>query len=221
MNVKQNLPMEFQYSTQTQTVHIELLNDAPFFLAKDVCDALGLDNVTKALYSLDEDEKLTLPVVRSGQTREMNFVNESGLYNLIFQSRKPAAKKFRKWVTAEVLPAIRKSGGYGKAQQAVPNLLNAHSILDLVNYCQQVQHNGQTWYAATQLKTFFGKNRSGDTTPVYLKLEAEGLAIKFPPGHVGAKWYVCKKGIARLLGIKPKNLLNISLIKTLNEGGVQ
>jgi prophage antirepressor-like protein len=61
---------------------------------------------------LEDDEHLTLPLVRAGQSRTVNVVNESGLYALIFQSRKPVAKKFRKWVTSDVLPAIRKTGYY-------------------------------------------------------------------------------------------------------------
>jgi prophage antirepressor-like protein len=89
-----------------------VINNEPWFVAKDVCDALNLSNVTESLRGLDEDEKLTSAVLRAGQNREMNLVNESGLYSLIFQSRKPEAKSFRKWVTSEVLPAIRKTGAY-------------------------------------------------------------------------------------------------------------
>lgn len=83
-----------------------------WFVAKDVCDALGLENITNALKTLNKDE-LTLTILKSGgQNREMKLVNESGLYNLIFRSNKPEAKKFRKWVTSEVLPTIRKYGMY-------------------------------------------------------------------------------------------------------------
>ena len=102
----------------TTDVQVVIINGNPFFVAVDVCSALDLQNTTKALYVLDEDEKLPLPVVRSGQQRTVNVVNESGLYALIFQSRKPIAKKFRKWVTSEVLPAIRKTGMYATPQAA-------------------------------------------------------------------------------------------------------
>ena len=64
-----------------------------WFVAADVCKALELDNVTKALYSLDDDEKLTLPLVRSGQKRTVNIINESGLYALTIKSKKEKAKK--------------------------------------------------------------------------------------------------------------------------------
>jgi len=87
-------------------------NGEPLFNAKDVCDCLGLGNPTRALSSLDSED-LTLLKVRSGtQKREMNFVNESALYELVFKSRKAEARTFTRWVTREVLPAIRKTGSY-------------------------------------------------------------------------------------------------------------
>lgn len=82
----------------------------PIFCAKDICEALELTDVETALRKLDSDEKLTRKIYSSGQNREMLFVNESGLYTLIMRSNKPEARKFRKWVTGEVLPAIRKYG---------------------------------------------------------------------------------------------------------------
>lgn len=84
----------------------------PWFIAKDVCDVLGLSNITEALRNLDGDE-LTSEILKSGnQGREMKLVSESGLYALVIRSNKPNAKKFRKWITSEVLPSIRKTGGY-------------------------------------------------------------------------------------------------------------
>lgn len=86
----------------------------PWFVARDVCEILEHSNPTKAVMGLDDDE-LTLLKVRAGsdgQIREMNGISESGLYTLIIRSNKPNAKKFRKWVTAEVLPSIRKTGSY-------------------------------------------------------------------------------------------------------------
>jgi prophage antirepressor-like protein len=85
----------------------------PWFLAKDVCEVLSYEGAPEViLRKLDEDEKLMRKIYASGQTRHTWFVNESGLYNLIFRSSKPEAKQFRKWVTSEVLPAIRKFGFY-------------------------------------------------------------------------------------------------------------
>ena len=92
-------------------------NGEPWFVAKDVCDILELTNPTEALKALDDDEKMTLRISEghSGQrggAQSLNAINESGLYTLIMRSNKPEAKKFRKWVTSEVLPSIRKTGGY-------------------------------------------------------------------------------------------------------------
>mgnify|MGYP000506633717 CR=1 FL=1 len=93
-------------------IRMEEINSQPWFIAKDVCTALELSEVSNTVKRLDDDEKLTRTVFVSGQGREMWFVNESGLYNLIFQSRKPEARAFRKWVTNEVLPQIRQTGQY-------------------------------------------------------------------------------------------------------------
>lgn len=89
-----------------------------WFVAKDVCDILGLSNVTRALSTLDDDERNTLTLSKGNKGNpEMNIINESGLYTLIFKSLKPEAKTFRKWITSEVLPAIRKTGAYSVDSQ--------------------------------------------------------------------------------------------------------
>ena len=88
-------------------------NGAGFlFCAKDVCDALGLSDVSMSVRSLDDDEKGTKKVCTPGGAQEMLFVTESGLYALIIRSNKPAARRFRKWITSEVLPSLRKYGVY-------------------------------------------------------------------------------------------------------------
>lgn len=95
-----------------------------WFAAVDVCNILGLTNTTEALRSLDEDEKLTSVLLRAGQNRPVNLLNESGLYALIFKSRKESAQQFRKWVTKEVIPSIRKKGYYGRIDRnQLPNFI--------------------------------------------------------------------------------------------------
>ena len=81
----------------------------PWFVAKDVCDILGHSNVSMALDRLDDDERSKFHLGRQGET---NIVNEAGLYVLVLGSRKPEAHEFKRWVTHEVLPQIRKTGGY-------------------------------------------------------------------------------------------------------------
>lgn len=108
-----NEAIPFEYGQHSIEVLVE--NGVPLFVAADVCKVLGLDNVNMAVARLDDDEKLTSKVLRSGQLRQIWLVNEGGLYHLIFNSTKPNAKAFRKWVTSEVLPAIRKTGKYEAA----------------------------------------------------------------------------------------------------------
>ncbi|MDH5160382.1 BRO family protein [Heyndrickxia oleronia] len=86
-----------------------MLNNEPWFVAKDVCNILEILNTTDALKRLDEDERSRFNLGRQGNA---NVINESGLYELIFSSRKPEAKIFKKWVKCEVLPSIRKTGQY-------------------------------------------------------------------------------------------------------------
>ena len=90
----------------------------PMFCAKDVAEALGYNNTMKAVRDhVDEEDKLRERIVLSGQNRQAIFINESGLYSLILCSKLESAKRFKRWVTGEVLPAIRKQGGYMVAKQ--------------------------------------------------------------------------------------------------------
>ncbi|WP_109317523.1 BRO-N domain-containing protein [Pseudovibrio ascidiaceicola] len=83
-----------------------------WFIAKDVCTVLEIKNSRQAVTKLDSDDVRVISNDTNAGKRQFTAVNESGLYSLIFESRKPAAKKFKKWVTAEVLPALRQSGTY-------------------------------------------------------------------------------------------------------------
>ncbi|PLY04896.1 MAG: hypothetical protein C0625_15405 [Arcobacter sp.] len=87
-------------------------NGEPLFNAKDVCNILELENVSRAISKLDEEDLTLLKVTSGGQKRDMNYVTESGLYHLIFSSYKEEARVFKRWVTKEVLPSIRKTGSY-------------------------------------------------------------------------------------------------------------
>ena len=85
----------------------------PWFVLSDVCKILELSNPTMVAQSLDVDDLSSIEVIDNiGRKQKANAVNESGLYQVIFQSRKPEAKQFKRWVTSEVLPTIRKTGGY-------------------------------------------------------------------------------------------------------------
>jgi hypothetical protein len=99
------------------------IDGEPWFVANDVCALLDIKNVSDAVSSLDDDEKLISVIPRAGQQRSVNLINESGLYALVFRSKKPNANLFRKWITKEVIPTIRKTGGYGVPQKGLPNFV--------------------------------------------------------------------------------------------------
>jgi prophage antirepressor-like protein len=103
------------FGTEIRRVDI---NGEDWFAAQDVCKALEIGNITMALRALDEDEKGLNSVETLGGFQMLNIVSESGLFHLTFLSRKPVAKAFRRWVTKELLPAIRRQGFY-----ADPNLM--------------------------------------------------------------------------------------------------
>lgn len=105
----------FDYHYHGNTVRTVERDGEPWFVLKDVCNVLGLGSAHKVADRLDEDERNQIPLTDSlGREQETTIINESGLYNVILRSDKPEAKPFRKWVTSEVLPTIRKTGGYGQ-----------------------------------------------------------------------------------------------------------
>ena len=98
-----------------------------WFVGSQVCKTLGIANASDAIGRLDDDEKLTSVLPIAGQNRNVNLISESGLYALIFKSRKPSAQQFRKWVTKEVIPSIRKKGYYGKIDRTqLPNFIERY-----------------------------------------------------------------------------------------------
>ena len=108
--MKKNEIVPFGYDDQL--VRTILIDNSPWFVANDVCAALDIKNPRHAISILDDDEKGVGKTDTLGGEQEMNIINESGLYTLIMRSNKPEAKRFRKWVTSEVLPSIRKNGVY-------------------------------------------------------------------------------------------------------------
>ena len=97
------------FTYQTNEVRTILKDGEPWWVLKDVCAALGLSNPSIVADRLDEDERAKFDLGRQGET---NIINESGLYNVIIRSDKPEAKRFKRWVTHEVLPSIRRHGAY-------------------------------------------------------------------------------------------------------------
>ncbi|MCV7708684.1 phage antirepressor [Micrococcus luteus] len=109
-----NAVQPFDY--QGREVRTLLIDGEPHFVANDICAVLDLTDPRKSVNLLDEDERNTVPVTDSLGREQMTFVvTEAGMYSLVLRSRKPEAKAFKRWITHEVLPAIRKTGTYSAA----------------------------------------------------------------------------------------------------------
>jgi prophage antirepressor-like protein len=131
------VPFKFE-SHEVRTV---IVDGEPVWVAKDVCEVLGLTNVKMALAKVNEKHLKSIRLISGGQTREMLAIDEAGLYRLILRSDKPQAEPFMEWVTSEVLPAIRKTGQYVAPQQP------KHGQLALVQ---------QDWQAAVEMAKIAG-----------------------------------------------------------------
>lgn len=120
----------FKYE-ESKLVRTMNVSGEPWFVLKDVCDVLGLSTPARVAERLDSDEVSQAHLIDSmGRSQEMTIISESGLYNVILRSDKPEAKPFRKWVTAVVLPSIRKNGGYIAGQEELsPQELMAKALL--------------------------------------------------------------------------------------------
>lgn len=128
--------MQQLFNFNGQQVRTLIISNEPYFVATDVIKILGLTNTTVALSRLDDDERSKFNLGRQGET---NIVNEYGLYELILASRKPQAHEFKRWITHEVLPSIRKHGAYMTPQTIEKALLNPDTIINLATQLKQEQ----------------------------------------------------------------------------------
>ena len=144
------------------------VDGAPQWIAKDVCDVLDLENVTRALEGLDADELSIAQVVdTAGRMQEMRTVTEAGLYTLILRSRKPEAKEFRRWVTHELLPDIRRKGYYVREGDES----RVRDVLDRILRHRDNKANWQlTWRrdAVALLAPLYGYDATGNQFPVWM-----------------------------------------------------
>ena len=100
------------FTYESTDLRVVTVNGDPWFVAKDVCNILGLGNVGQAIINLDDDEKGVTTTDTPGGPQKTSIISESGLYSLALRSRKPEARSFKRWVTHDVIPAIRRHGGY-------------------------------------------------------------------------------------------------------------
>lgn len=140
------VPFNFEGSN----VRIVARDGEPWFVLADVCRVLEVGNAPQAATRLDDDEKGIINSDTPGGRQNVTIINESGLYSLILTSRKPQAKRFKKWVTSEILPSIRKMGTYSTAP-ALPDLTDHVTVLRLVaQYANELIETGQRLVAAEQ-----------------------------------------------------------------------
>lgn len=113
---------------ENKEVRTVTMNNEPWFVAKDVCDVLELTNSRMAIDRLDEDEKGVSSIDTLGGSQNVQVINEPGLYTLILGSRKPEAKQFKRWITHEVIPSIRKHGAY-MTESTIERMVNDPDFL--------------------------------------------------------------------------------------------
>lgn len=114
------------------------INNVPYFVSNDVAKTLGYSDYRHAsINHVDEEDKLRVPIDHAGQSRKMTVINESGLYSLILSSKLPSAKRFKHWVTSEVLPAIRKHGAYMTNEKIEEIISNPDTIIKLATQLKQ------------------------------------------------------------------------------------
>lgn len=119
-------------------IRIVPINNEPWFIGSEIAKILSYTNPSKAIRDhVDPEEKLTERIVLAGQGRDVTLINESGLYSLILSSKLPTAKRFKRWVTSEVLPAIRKHGAYLTEQKVEEILTNPDTIIKLATQLKE------------------------------------------------------------------------------------
>lgn len=170
----------FNFEQKSQ-IRIIMINNEPWFVAKDICDALGLSNHRDAISKLDKDEKGVALTDTLGGQQELSVINESGMYALVMRSRDAMKEgtpqhKFRKWVTSEVLPTLRKKGKYEAPKPITSrNYINNNDMLNIKRliWCcagrldQRQSVSSAIWYSL--------RNVTGVPSPA--KFEVEHLPV--------------------------------------------
>ncbi|WLW45055.1 phage antirepressor [Limosilactobacillus fermentum] len=182
--------------SNVRTVNID---GNPYFVGKDVATILGYKNTKDALLKhVDDEDKLGSQIATSGQKREMKVINESGLYSLILSSKLPSAKKFKRWVTSEVLPAIRKTGAYqAKPKDNYPIPATYGEALQLAATLQtKIEHDAPSLkYFHDQMRnpglmttTEIAKDYGWSARKLNKYLESKGVIYR-----QGNKWVIYQK----------------------------
>lgn len=190
---------------EVRTVEID---GEPWFVGKDVATVLGYANTQKAVRDhVDEEDKLTERIVLSGQNREVIVINESGLYSLILSSKLPNAKEFKRWVTSEVLPSIRKTGSY-TYQRANPNEEKALQIQEMDTRIRM----SEQFLKLAEIETTLSKNYRD----ILISKSVEALAGEqlLPLPKVVQKTYSAKE-VGEMLGVTAQRIGRIANLNNM------
>lgn len=157
------------FNFETHSIRVIAINNEPWFLSVDICNALNIANSRDAINKLDEDEYQTLNLKDTvgltdsiaNQVQSVGIVSESGMYTLILRCREAVKKgsvphRFRKWVTAEVLPQIRKTGQYSQNSQPNLPLATAEKFIDIRICESDIRELAWIWFAGQQMRDFIG-----------------------------------------------------------------
>ena len=177
-NIQQTTGLHVFYNEETSVnLRTKVIGNEPWFIAQDICSILGLNNITKALAALDFDEKRGVTISNAvGNNQEVRAINESGLYHLIFISRKSEAKAIRRWVTGTVLPSIRRTGSYSVSGER-PESTNRLPLPKFRPYFGQWKENVKPYISRAELCLTAEKQRVtlGHVQKVYA-----GTSMSYP-----------------------------------------
>ena len=208
------------FSFEKNSVRVVMKGEEPWFVAKDVCNILGYENSRKALADhIDEDEKGVTKCDTPGGTQVMSIINESGLYALIMRSNKPEAKCFRKWVTSEVIPSIRKHGTYMTPDVLERVLGDPDFMIGLLQELKAEQERSRALAAQnTELKDKNSELSSRNTT---LKLQRlrDSKKVQFADAVTASKSHILVGALAKILKQNGVLIGQNRLFKWLRENG--
>lgn len=185
-------------NTEFGQVRTMVINGSPWFVAKDVCECLGLTKHRDAVSRLDGDERGSVEVDTLGGTQQMAAVNEYGLYSLVLSSRKPSAKAFKRWITHEVIPAIRKHGAYMTGETLEQALTSPDFLIRL----------------ATELKTEQEARKTAEA-----QIEADKPKVLFADSVAASHGSILVGELAKLLNQNGIDIGQNRLFNWLRENG--
>ncbi|MGW3860280.1 BRO family protein [Streptomyces sp. NPDC005047] len=169
-------------------VRVLMLDGAPWWVARDVCNVLMLERPDAALRGLDDDERGAHSVSTPGGDQRMSIINESGLYSMILRSRKAEARAFKKWITSEVLPEIRRTGGYGTDKRP--------AFETPQNFGEALLLAAQQWEELEEAKK---------------QLEAAAPKVEAADAYFASDKFLLVREAAKLLGLREKQLRTLLL----------